>query len=55
MGDIGRELKYVLPTQELDKFERLFEDLEERSESLCISSYGVSLTTMEDVFLNIGK
>lgn len=53
-GDIGKELKYILPTAEISKFEGLFEALEDQSQQLGIESYGVSLTTLEDVFLKIG-
>jgi ATP-binding cassette subfamily A (ABC1) protein 3 len=55
-GDISKELKYVLPTSELPNFENLFKELESIGKSeLGIESYGVSLTTLEDVFLRIGQ
>lgn len=34
-------------------FEKLFSALEENLESLCISSYGVMDTTLEEVFLKV--
>ena len=55
-GDISKELKYVLPTSELPNFEKLFQELESIGKTeLGIESYGVSLTTLEDVFLRIGQ
>lgn len=55
-GDISKELKYILPTSEIAKFENLFKDLDDKGKSeLGIESYGVSLTTLEDVFLRIGQ
>lgn len=54
--DIGAELSYHLPDDDTSFFERMFADLENRMESLQLSSFGVSLTTLEDVFhkVNIG-
>ena len=53
-GDISKEIKYILPKSEIDKFEGLFQALEKDTEALGIESFGVSLTTLEDVFLKIG-
>lgn len=53
-GDIGKELKYILPADGLPNFEKLFQSLEASIKGLGIDSYGVSLTTLEDVFLRIG-
>lgn len=54
-GDIGKELKYILPTKDLQNYEKLFIDLDTQLGTLGLSSYGVSLTTLEDVFLKIGQ
>ncbi|XP_013413247.1 ATP-binding cassette sub-family A member 3 [Lingula anatina] len=53
--DIGAELSYVLPREEICRFEGLFADLEVRHKDLGVSSFGVSLTTMEEVFLKVGE
>lgn len=45
----------MLPTKDLAQFEGLFQALENQSQDLGIESYGVSLTTLEDVFLKIGE
>ena len=47
----GAELSYVLPNENVTKFEALFSDLQQNKELLKISSYGASQTTMDEVFL----
>ena len=47
----GRELRYRLPFEESGKFESLFAELEDQTSELCISDIGISVTTLEDVFL----
>ncbi|KAF2368204.1 ABC transporter-like [Trinorchestia longiramus] len=51
----GAELSYVLPNEEVAKFEQLFNELEDRREELKVSSYGASQTTMDEVFLRVGE
>uniref|UniRef100_A0A182LRE6 ABC transporter domain-containing protein n=1 Tax=Anopheles culicifacies TaxID=139723 RepID=A0A182LRE6_9DIPT len=53
--DIGTELSYVLDDNYTALFQPLLQDLENHSESLGISSYGISLTTLEEVFLRVGS
>lgn len=52
-GDIGKELKYQLPVNKADQFESLFSELEEKKEKYGIESFGISLTTLEEVFLKV--
>ena len=47
----GSELNYILPSEQADKFEGLFEILEKNMEKLGIESFGASITTMEEVFI----
>ena len=49
--NIGSELSYVLKDNFVSKFRIIFAHLETKSEELKISSFGVSLTTLEEVFL----
>lgn len=49
--NIGSELTYVLKEKYVSKFKTIFADLEQKSDQLKIDSFGVSLTTMEEVFL----
>jgi len=44
-----------LPSEAKGKFEGLFLELETRRKDLGIASYGASVTTMEEVFLKVGK
>uniref|UniRef100_A0A182WCA7 ABC transporter domain-containing protein n=1 Tax=Anopheles minimus TaxID=112268 RepID=A0A182WCA7_9DIPT len=53
--DIGSELSFVLKEDYLDVFQRLLEDIEQQMTSCGITSYGISLTTMEEVFLKAGS
>ncbi|XP_065346232.1 phospholipid-transporting ATPase ABCA1-like [Cloeon dipterum] len=47
-------ITFTLPTEKVDQFPRLFEVLETLKDDLGISSIGVSITTMEEVFLKVG-
>lgn len=49
--NIGSELTYVLKEDYISQFRTIFADLETKSVELKIDSFGVSLTTMEEVFL----
>ncbi|XP_013402813.1 ATP-binding cassette sub-family A member 5 isoform X2 [Lingula anatina] len=59
----GRELAYTLPLESVNKFPDLFAALENPHEgssismgdALGITSYGVSMTTLEEVFLKLGE
>lgn len=52
---VGAELSFILPSEATGKFEDLFMDLETRRQELGIANYGASVTTMEEVFLKVGK
>ncbi|XP_071953037.1 phospholipid-transporting ATPase ABCA3-like [Antedon mediterranea] len=54
-NNIGNELTFILPHEEVAQFEGLFNNMEKRSNDLGIRSYGVSVTTMEEVFLKVGN
>lgn len=49
--DIGTELSYVLRQEYLHVFQQLLADLEENTHHCGISSYGITLSTMEEVFM----
>uniref|UniRef100_A0A4X2LF32 ABC transporter domain-containing protein n=1 Tax=Vombatus ursinus TaxID=29139 RepID=A0A4X2LF32_VOMUR len=51
-SNVGAELSFILPKENAERFEELFTELEENQKMLGISSYGASVTTMEEVFLN---
>lgn len=50
-GEAGAELTYLLPKDQSSKFAELFSMIESKSGSLGISSFGVTATTMEEIFL----
>ncbi|XP_053220123.1 phospholipid-transporting ATPase ABCA3 [Podarcis raffonei] len=54
-SNAGAELSFILPKESTHRFEALFTELELRREELGIASYGASVTTMEEVFLRVGK
>ncbi|KAG8506409.1 ATP-binding cassette sub-family A member 3 [Galemys pyrenaicus] len=51
----GAELSYTLPKESTHRFESLFAKLEKQQKELGIASFGASVTTMEEVFLRVGK
>ncbi|XP_055537148.1 phospholipid-transporting ATPase ABCA3-like isoform X2 [Wyeomyia smithii] len=53
--DIGTELSFILNEKYTESFQPMLQDLEENSESLGVGSFGISLTTMEEVFLRVGS
>ncbi|XP_017444478.1 ATP-binding cassette, sub-family A (ABC1), member 15 isoform X1 [Rattus norvegicus] len=53
--NVGNELSFILPKEYTHKFEALLTALEENQENLGISSFGMSITTMEEVFLRVSK
>ncbi|XP_051715742.1 phospholipid-transporting ATPase ABCA1b [Ctenopharyngodon idella] len=55
--DLGHEITYVLPYESAKDgaFVELFHDLDDRLADLGISSYGVSDTTLEEIFLKVAE
>ena len=53
--DVGAELSYILPSSSAPSFPELFDMLESEKVSLGIRSYGISVTTMEEVFIKVGE
>lgn len=52
-SEMGSLLCYMLPSDQCDSFPQLFDVLEREKQQLCISSIGVSITTLEEVFLRL--
>ena len=48
---VGLEAIFVLPQTYRDRFETLFAALQHRQRRLRIAAFGLSVTTMEEVFL----
>ncbi|XP_075994449.1 phospholipid-transporting ATPase ABCA1b isoform X2 [Genypterus blacodes] len=55
--DLGHELTYVLPYSGAKDgaFVKLFKDMDDKLADLGISSYGVSDTTLEEIFLKVAE
>ncbi|CAH0545633.1 unnamed protein product [Brassicogethes aeneus] len=53
-GDVGSELTYSLEEEQSQVFESMLKELENNFEKLGVRSYGISLTTLEEVFLKVG-
>ncbi|XP_070793816.1 ABC-type organic anion transporter ABCA8-like isoform X1 [Pituophis catenifer annectens] len=51
-GQRENELSYILPLQNVDKFSDLFNDMDHQT-NLGLINYGVTMTTLEDVFLRL--
>jgi ATP-binding cassette subfamily A (ABC1) protein 3 len=54
-SDYGLEMKIQLSKNHNDKLEGLFQYLEEHGSTIGIKEFGISLTTLEDVFLKVGN
>ena len=50
-SNISSEISFVLPSEQASKFPALFEKLESKSQKLDIINIGISITTVEEVFL----
>lgn len=55
LSSAGGELAFQLPLSNKGAFAPLFQELEERKEELHIGGYGVSMTTLEEVFLRLAS
>lgn len=54
-SNVGTELSYLLPHDSSSLFQRLFNSIEEKQNSFGILSYGITVTTMEEVFLSVSE
>ena len=54
MQEVSSEISYQLPTSSSKQFKKFFSEFDEKLDELNIRSYGVGITTLEEVFLKIG-
>uniref|UniRef100_A0A1I7TY24 ABC transporter domain-containing protein n=1 Tax=Caenorhabditis tropicalis TaxID=1561998 RepID=A0A1I7TY24_9PELO len=54
-SNVGQEVTFLLPAEYRKIFPSLFKELEDHREECGITSFGVSITTMEEVFLKVGQ
>nr|XP_022903046.1 ATP-binding cassette sub-family A member 3-like [Onthophagus taurus] len=52
--DVGSELTYLLPKEYSSVFQGMLRDFENQADKLGIVTFGVSLTSMEEVFMKTG-
>jgi len=52
---VGAEVSFQLPRTATNAFKALFEGLDKHKEELGIETYGVSVTTLEEVFLRVTR
>ena len=52
---VAAEVAFQLPLNEMSKFKELFNGLDENLQELKINSYGISITTLEEVFLKVAE
>ena len=55
LSNVGSELSYQLPVGAASQFAPMFEGLDREVEAGTISSYGVSITTLDEVFLLVAR
>ncbi|KAK3753339.1 hypothetical protein QZH41_015277 [Actinostola sp. cb2023] len=55
LSNVGAELEFVLNREAAKSFESLFLELETKKDDYGIASFGVSVTTMEEVFMKVGE
>ncbi|XP_077983207.1 phospholipid-transporting ATPase ABCA3-like [Glandiceps talaboti] len=54
-NESGAELSFILPREKTVAFKEMCKDLEENRLNLGIDSFGISVTTLEDVFLKVDE
>ncbi|KAK5576635.1 hypothetical protein RB653_007779 [Dictyostelium firmibasis] len=55
LSNAGTELSYRLPTASLPEFAQFFRDFDDHLQSFGLLNYGISVTTLEEVFLSLGR
>ncbi|GLE03144.1 hypothetical protein PINS_up012023 [Pythium insidiosum] len=55
LSNVGAEIAFQLPLDASAEFPQLFEDLDSSLEKVGILSYGISVTTMEEVFIKVAE
>ncbi|KAH3872038.1 phospholipid-transporting ATPase ABCA3-like isoform X2 [Dreissena polymorpha] len=54
-NNVAAELSFILPKERSSAFEKMFTEFDSRLGEMGIQSYGISVTTMEEVFLRVGE
>ena len=54
MSEISSEITFQIPVELSHQFKEFFTKFDSQLDSLGIQSYGISVTTLEEVFLRVG-
>jgi ATP-binding cassette subfamily A (ABC1) protein 3 len=54
LQEVSSEISFQLPSSSSKQFKNFFNEFDQNLETLGIRSYGVGITTLEEVFLKIG-
>ena len=55
LSEVSSEITFQIPQNESEKFQDFFTELDNSLKTLRIKSYGVGVTTLEEVFLRVGR
>ena len=55
LSEVSSEITFQIPTAHSPQFKEFFEEFDAKLEQLGIKSYGISVTTLEEVFLRVGS
>lgn len=55
LSSVGAEMEFVLSSEHSNGFEALFQEIENKMDEYGITSFGVSVTTLEEVFMKVGE
>ena len=54
LSNVAADLSVQLPMEDIKHFSSLFKEVDERKAELKYLEYGISITTLEEVFLRVG-
>lgn len=54
-SEVSSEIKFCIPNYYSTQFKTFFEKFDNDLDSVDIRSYGISVTSLEDVFLQVGN
>ncbi|KAL7995255.1 putative ABC transporter, AAA+ ATPase domain, ABC transporter A [Plasmopara halstedii] len=55
LSNVGAEIAFQLPLDNSASFPQLYEDLDDKMRELGVLSYGISVTTLEEVFIKVAE
>ncbi|KAG7395247.1 hypothetical protein PHYBOEH_004021 [Phytophthora boehmeriae] len=55
LSNVGTEISFQLPLDSSSQFPAMFHKIDENMEKLAVLSYGISVTTMEEVFIKVAE